>query len=185
MEKEKLEAEVVQIGDALKGYAENDLILKRTTSSPASNTSYIAELRRKLHTRYPKLPYFLPGGDDSSDDDPIMTALGADPYDSFNPEDSDDAHIVRQRKNVVLSGFVAIAMAQAGSALASTAGGAIGRNILVQHVEDEAEEIYGFITTGKKRRATALAKYEEERDRFLSGEGLSRRTVRWESADVE
>ena len=131
---------LTQIGDALKGHTDDDLLIHwNDTGTPIGN------LRHKLHEKYPKLPYLLPYNSSDEALDPPFTALGADDDDDDTANDGDDENAGNRqrarRKNVVLSGFVAIGMAQSGAALASAVGGAVGQEVLVQSVEREAETL--------------------------------------------
>lgn len=101
------------IGDALKGSAPDDLVL-----SPGTSTHI-------LHRVLSKVPFLHYGdSDDDSDDDiePPLTALLAD----WKPDQG------IERKVAITSGVVALGLAQAGSALASSVGGCVGPDILVR-----------------------------------------------------
>ena len=129
---------LIQIGDALKGHTDDDLLIHWNETG-----NVLGNLRHKLHAKYPKLPYLLPYNLSDEALDPPFTALGADDDDTAN--DGDDENVGNRqrarRKNVVLSGFVAVGMAQSGAALASSVGGAIGQEVLVQSIEKEGETL--------------------------------------------
>ena len=122
-----------QVGDALKGTTDDDLLLQFSGSG-----GWMGGLRRRLHTKYPRLPYLFHYNSSTDDLEPPLTALGADPEEE---DESGDEAPRGPRRNVVLSGFVAMGMAQSGAALASTVGGAIGQEILVQSVECDADMV--------------------------------------------
>jgi hypothetical protein len=103
------DSSLTQLGDALKGDAPDDLILSPTTPPHI--------FRRALH----KISNFLLN--DSDDNiEPPLTALLAGPE-----PDEDTKH-----KVAITSGSAAPGLAQAGSALASSIGGGIGSEILVE-----------------------------------------------------
>jgi hypothetical protein len=98
-----------QIGDAFKGSAPDDLIL--SAESPL-------HIRRRLLS---KIPLFQLGDSDDEEIEPPLTALGADP----------DIEEGSHRNVRITDGVVALGLAQAGSTLASSIGGAIAPEILV------------------------------------------------------
>jgi hypothetical protein len=100
---------VGQVGDALKGNAPDDLIFSPTRPS-------------QLFRRVLRKTSMCHWGDSDDGIEPPLTALLADP----DPEED------KKRKVAITSGVVALGLAQAGSALASSVGGGIGPEILVR-----------------------------------------------------
>ena len=158
-----------QIGDALKGTSDDDSL---TTGIRRSDSGTPSNLRRRLKSKRPRLFSMGSRADSWDDVQPPLTALGAD-------EDDDNGTAEDRRQNVMISGYVAVGLAQAGAALASTAGGAVGKNILVQLVEKEAERHHNMLHSGLSRvRTNEEIDYEQDRDDFIHGRRLSQQVRR-------
>ncbi len=99
-----------------------------------SRSSSSASLRRRVHSRWPRLPYIFPYDPSTDGLQPTLAALGERAFDDASNDRSEEDQTQKRpsRKAMVASGFVAIATAQTGAALASTIGGAIGQEILMQ-----------------------------------------------------
>jgi hypothetical protein len=158
-----------QIGDALKGTTDDDSLVPTTQQS---DTNPVTTIRRKLKSKRPRL-FSLNSRADSWDDiEPPFTALGASEQEG--PKTSQE-----RRQNVVISGHVAFGLAQAGAALASSAGGAVGKNLLVQMVEKESERLHNMLHSGLSRvRTDEELDYEERRDEFVQGRKMSSSQLR-------
>ena len=159
---------LTQIGDALKGTSEDDSIrgFRRSDSGTVGN------LRRRLKSKRPRLFSMSSRANSWDDLQPPLTALGAE-------QDDDDKTANGRRQNVMISGYVAVGLAQAGAALASTAGGAVGKIILVQLVEKEAERHHNMLHSGLARvRTNEEIDYEQDRDDFIHGRRLSQQARR-------
>ena len=156
-ESEKLPV-LTQIGDALKGTSDDDNL---TTGIRRSDSGTLSSLRRRLKSKRPRLFSMSSRADSWDDVQPPLTALGAD-------EDDDNATAKDRRRNVMVSGYVAVGLAQSGAALASSAGGAVSKNILVQLVEKEAERHHNMLHSGLSRvRTNEEIDYEQDRDDFI------------------
>ena len=156
-----------QVGDALKGTTDDD---KLTQPIRRSDSGTVSNFRRKLKSKRPRLFSMSSRADSWDEVQPPLTALGADDGDEKGG-----------RQNVMLSGHVAVGLAQAGAALASTAGGAIGKNILVQLVEKESERLHNMLHSGLSRvRTNEEIDYDQDTAAFIHGrqpsQQLRRRT---------
>jgi hypothetical protein len=158
-----------QIGDALKGITDDDRI---TQSIKRSDSNTVSSLRKRLRSKAPRM-FSVNSGSDSWDEvQPALTALGA-------VNDDDQKNSGERRQNVIISGHVAVGLAQAGAALASTAEGAIGKNVLVQLVEKESERLHNILHSGISRtRTNEEIDYEQDRDDFVHSRLPSRQLRR-------
>lgn len=125
---------VGQVGDALKGNAPDDLIFSPERPSQL--------FRRVLQ----KTSMFHWGDSDDGIEHPL-TALLADP----DPEED------KKRKVAITSGVVALGLAQAGSALASSVGGGIGPEILVKcESSDRIDKLTPMLSGSQDTVATGV-----------------------------
>ena len=71
----------------------------------------------------------------------------------------------------MISGNIAFGLARAGATLASTAGGTVTRQLLVQQlVENESERLHNMLHSGKSAMRTRReTDYDEQRESFVSG----------------
>lgn len=167
-ESEKLSGPT-RIGDALKGTSDDDKLVQGVRRSDSGTVSNV---RRRFKSKRPRLFSTSSRADSWDDVQPPLTALGAD-------EDDDNGTAKNRRQTDMISGHIAVGLAQAGAALASSAGGAIGKNILVQLVEKEAERDHNMLHSGLSRVHTnEEIDYEQERDDFIHGRLLSQEVRR-------
>ena len=74
-----------------------------------------------------------------------------------------------QTKGAIM-GHIAVAMAQAGSVLAATTGGAIGKRILVQRVENQGDMLHNILSGGVARMTTRDEEaLERDRNAYVAG----------------
>ena len=167
-ESEKLSVST-QTGDAPKGTSDDDKLVQGVRRSDSGTVS---KVRRRLKSKRPHLFSTSSRADSWNDIQPPLPARDAD-------EDDDNGTAKNQRQNNMISGHVAVGLAQAGAALASSAGGAIGKDIRVQLVEKEAERHHNMLHSGLSRvRTNEEIDYEQERDDFVHGRRLSQQVRR-------